>query len=166
VSMKEIAETAQAIALSTKLSPTESSIYERMCREYSKLFFTELTKVHELPMEFVFNQIYANSFDKWDEEERLNDIFDVIGSLSNPDYDAQKERALREEMQRILEEENKRVEEKRAIHPALEKDKTKFVKQEEKPIENLIPKELPKSGGVNMALIRQLQNDETESGDF
>lgn len=164
--LKEMAETAQSVALACKLYPTETSIYERVCREYSKLFYTELTKVYELNPEFVFTQVYANNFDSWDEEERLPDIYDLIGSLSNPDWDADKERTIREENEKIVEQEKQRIRKGKAVHESLEKDKMKFVKEEEKPIEKTPPKELPKSGGINFELIKHLQNEERESGDF
>jgi len=151
---KEIIETAQSVALANKLRPTEISIYEKICREYSKLFHTELTKVYDLSPEFVFTQLYSNQLESWDEEERLPEILEMIYSLSDPNYDASKEAAIKEETQRIIEEEERRIMEKKPIHSSLGKSQSKAIQ------EDPIPKELPKSGGINMALINQLKNEE------
>jgi hypothetical protein len=152
---RELLETAQSVALAGRLNPTEVVVYEKVCREYSKTFHTELMKVYELPFEFVVTQIYADRLDNWSEEEQRDDFLDLYGSLADPDYDANKERAHREEMRKILEEEQLRLQEGRAIHPSLENKKAKEEKK-------LPPKEIPKSGGINMDLIKQLQNRETE----
>jgi hypothetical protein len=102
---RDLLETAQAVALSNRLNATEVSIYEKICREYSKTFHTELTKVYDLSFEFVVCQLYADRLDGWNEEENKDEFIDLFGSLSDPDYDANKEKALREENRKLIEEE-------------------------------------------------------------
>jgi hypothetical protein len=161
VSFRDVLQTAQAIALVNKLYPDDLAIYERACREYSKRFSTELCKVHELDFEFVARQLYSENLESWDLQEQMDDVLDLLGSLSDPDYDANKERALRDEDRRIIEEEQERLRNNESIHPSLDKGKEKFGEQAELP-----KNELPKSGGINMELIKQLQNEEQESGEF
>lgn len=152
MSFRELLETSQAIALADKLHPTEVSIWHRYCREFSKKFNVSLVETLKLDPEFVFTQVYSDQLSDWEPEEQIDNIRDLLGSLSDPDYDASKERAYREEMQQILEEEKERLEEGRAIHESLEK-KTFGEKPKEQ------NKELPKSGGINMNLINQLRDE-------
>jgi hypothetical protein len=159
MSFKDLIETSQAIALSDRLHPTELSVWRRYCRIYSKKFSEPLSQVLTLDPEMVITEIFADQFDelKLDEQEHLDHILDIIGSLENPNYDLEKERAERESLRKLEEEEELRVKEGRAIHQSLEKDKLKFSKEESK---------LPTSGGLNMKYINQLQNEESENGEF
>lgn len=161
MSFREIIEAAQAMALSDKLYPDELAIWHKYCREYSKLFYEPLSLVIKMDPEWVMYQVYSNQLSTWNNEENLEDIQDLLGTLSDPDYDVKKERTHREQMQKILDEERLRVVEGRAIHKSLEKND--LVIKAEEPV---IKKELPKSGGINMDLIRSLQNEEKETGDF
>jgi len=162
MSFRELLETAQSIALSEKLHPTEVSIWYKYCREFSTRFHTSLIEVLTLDPEFVVHQVTSDQLSTWNTEERIDDVLDLIGNLSNPNYDQEKEKALREEMRQIVEEEKRRVEMGEAIHSSLDTSK----KFGDKPKEDTGEKELPKSGGINMSLIKQLQNEEKEGGEF
>ena len=156
-------ETSQAIALERRLLPSEQAVWAKICREFSKRFHTPLLEVHGMNPEFILTELYSDNLDEWDLEERLPDLEDIVGSLSDPDYDAAKERAFREETRKMVEEERERLKNNRPIHSSLEKDKHVF--QKEQP-QAEPPKDFPKSGGLNMNLLKQLANDETESGEF
>lgn len=153
MTFRDLLETTQAIALSNRLNPTEEAVYTRYCREFSKRFSMSLIEVYDLNPEFVLTELFSDYLSDWDTDERMEDFLDLHGSLSDQDYDAKKERDYREQMRRILEEERLRVKEKRPIHESMSPKQTQ-------------KKEIPKSGGINMDLIKQLQNEEKESGKF
>jgi hypothetical protein len=162
MNFSDLVETSTAVALASKLYPDEAAIWLRYCRSYSKLFYTPLLQVMDLNPEFVITQVMSDQLAEWDVEERMEDLLDIIGGLKDPEYDAKRERAIRESDQKMEEEERQRLKEGKAVHKSLEKDKRVITK--EKPAAP--KKELPKSGGINMNLIKQLQNDEKESGEF
>ena len=150
MSFVNVLQAAQAQSLSDKLNPTEISVYEFYCREYSKTFHEPLSLVFTLNPEDVARQVYAEQLADWDKEERLPEIQDLVMALSDPEYDTKKERALREEMRKIVEDEEQRLLEGRAVHESLEKKKT------------LVDQNLPAQGGLSSNLIRQMQHSENE----
>ena len=152
MSFRDLIESSQATALANKLNPNEYEIWLRFCREYSKRFNTPLKQVMQEDPEWVITQIYSDNFSDWNVEEKLYDILDIIGSLSDPEYDVKVERAKREELEKIIQEERDRLARGESIHTSLNKNKKK--------------KELPKSGGINLDLIKQLEKDEKEAGEF
>lgn len=156
MSFRDLIETSQALALADKLVPSELSVWERYCREFSINFNTPLLQVRELDPLFVMTQVNAQNLSEFDPEERLEDLLDMVGSLGDRDYDFKKERAIRDEMRKIEEAEALRIKEGRAIHSSLEKDKRVIGKDQSK------PKEIPKSGGLNMDAIRRLNNQDSE----
>jgi len=159
MSFRELIETCQSIALADRLIPSDEANWHYFCREYSKTFHTPLHEVLKMQPEFICTTMFSESFAKLDLEEQMDDITDIIGSLSDPEYDIKRERAYREEMRKIVEEENLRLESGEAVHPSLEKDKAIIAPPNES---NEEFKEPPKSGGINMNLIRQLQNQDKE----
>lgn len=156
MSFRDLLDTASSLALSDLLSPTEISTWEKYCREYSSRFHTELLSVMDLDPLFVIQQVSADNLSGLDIEERLPEIFEMIYSLQDENYDSKKEAAIREEMRQIEEKEKLRLERGEAIHSSLAKDKRVIVKDE------LPKKELPKSGGINMGLINKLNNQDRE----
>ena len=160
MSFKEIEDTAQAVAISERLSPTFEYIWNRYCRVYSELFNEPLSLVLAMDPYYVCHQVFSSKLDKLDLDDNIENIQDIIASLEDPNYDINKERAYREQMKRIEDEEELRVKEGRAVHESLEKENYVFKKEEPTPE---MPKDLPKSGGLNMNLINQLKNDDRES---
>ena len=156
----EVIKTAKAEAILRKFNPTEESQYRKSCREYSKIFNMPLDKVFDMDPYTIYFDLFSEQIEKvkLDDVDNINDILDQLHSIKDPDYDAAKEKAYRKELQDIVEEEERRLALGEAIHPSLEK------KDSSKPIQ--AKKEIPKSGGINMDLIKQLQNEENESGDF
>jgi len=155
MSFRELLETSQSIAISNRLLPDEQAIWNKYCREFSKRFNTSLTEVHKLSPEFVLTELFSDYLADWDVEDKLEDIFDMIGSLKDPGYDAAKEKAIRDELKKLEEDERLRLEENRPVHDSLVVKKFGDKPKEEKV-------ELPKSGGINSELIRRLQNDDNE----
>lgn len=158
MSFSDIIQSARAIAIANKLRPDEIAFWHSICREYSKLFSTPLHLVLKMDPEYVILEVYSDQMSEWNEEDKLEEFLDMIGYLKDPDYDSTKARLLREENQKIIEEEHERIRLNKPIHESL-------VKKEEKKLESK-PKEIPKSGGINMGLIKQLQNDGEKGGGF
>lgn len=156
MSFRALIDTAQCIALADKLHPSEVAVWERYCREFSQRFATPLLEVQAMDPLFVLQQIMADNLSEFDPEERLEDVLDLLGSLEDPEYDAKRERIIREQLRKMEDEERERLKSGRAVHPSLEKDKRVIVKDDPK------IKELPKSGGLNMQAINRLNNQDSE----
>jgi hypothetical protein len=157
MSFRDLLDSASAQALADHLSPTETSVFEKYCREYSSRFHTPLLDVMALDPYFVARMVNSDNLSEFNASERMEDLFDMLGSLGDENYDAKKEKAIRDEMAQIEERERLRLERGEAIHPSLEKDKRVIVKDQPPK-----PKELPKSGGINMGLVNQLMNSDKE----
>jgi hypothetical protein len=156
MSFRLLLEAAQAQSLADKLAPTEVAIWESYCRSFSVRFSTPLLQVMAMDPFFVVQQVNSDQLSEFEPEERLDDLRDMLGHLSDPSYDAKREQAIREELRQLEEQEAERLREGREIHPSLKKDKRVIAKEEPK------PKELPKSGGIRMDLINQLNNQDKE----
>lgn len=154
MSFRDLLDTSQALALASKLYPDELSIWSRYCREYSSRFHTPLLEVRALDPLFVLEQVNADNLSDFNPEENMDQVMEMIGILSDKDYDIKRERAIREELRQIEEREKLRLERGEAIHPSLEKDKRVIAKEESK--------SLPRSGGINMDLVNKLNNSDKE----
>lgn len=152
MSITNIIETTKSIAISNKLNSTEISIYNYICREYSKTFHTPLKEVFKLDPEFVCLHFYEERMSELDKNENIEDLIDLINSLKDPNYDIEKERKMREELFKIEKEEEERVRQHRPVHESLESQKTHQ-------IDNFSASNKPKSGGINMDLISQLEKE-------
>ena len=161
MSFRDLLETAQALSLANRLYPDEAAIWHKYCRAYSKTFSEPLSKVLEMDPLTVFSAVFSDNLDEWDIEERLQETFDLIYSLQDPNYDAKKEAAIREEIRQIEERERIRLEKGEAIHPSLAKEKH-IITKDQSPKKETPPKELPKSGGIRMDLINKLNNSDNE----
>lgn len=155
MSFRDLLESAQSISLAARLAPDESAIWHKYCRTYSKQFSEPLSQVLLMDPLTVLTAIFSDHLDDWNTEERLEEIFELLGSLSDPEYDLKKERAIKEENRQIEERERLRLERGEAIHSSMEKDKRVITKDQP-------PKELPKSGGLNMNAINRLNNQDRE----
>jgi hypothetical protein len=155
MSFRTLIDTAQCLALADKLHPTEEAVWERYCREFSTRFSTPLMEVRSMDPLFVLTQVNGDNLSDFNPEENMESLMEMIGSLSDPEYDLKKERAIREENRQIEERERLRLERGEAIHPSMEKDKRVITKEQP-------PKELPKSGGLNMSAINRLNNQDRE----
>lgn len=168
---REFIETCQSIAICNKLYPSDEANWHYICREYSKTFHTPLHEVLKLNPEFTCTQLFSEQFNRLDleEQEDLETVSDIINSLKDPEYDIKKEKALRDELKRYQEEEKLRLEEGRSIHHTLDAKGNKLPNSQivKNKTESKQITELPKEGGINMDLIRQLQNDGNDNrGNF
>jgi hypothetical protein len=156
MSFRDLLTTSQILALSEKLHPDEIAVYERYCREFSTRFSTPLLEVRALDPLFVLTQVSCDDLANFNPDENLDALLDMIGSLSDKNYDQKREAAIREEMRLIEEREAERLEKGEAVHASLEKkDKRVIAPDQPKP-------QMPKSGGINMGLINQLNNSDKE----
>jgi hypothetical protein len=155
MSFRDLLDTASAQALADHLNPSEISVWEKYCREYSTRFHTPLLAVMDLDPLFVTRMVNSDNLTDFNAEERLEDLHDIVGQLKDPEWDSKKEKAIREELRQIEERERQRVERGEAIHPSLEKDKRVITKDQPS-------KELPRSGGLNMSAINRLNNQDRE----
>jgi hypothetical protein len=158
MSFRSLLETSQALSLADRVSTTEEAVWHRYCRIYSKTFSEPLSQVLTMDPLTVLTAVFSDQLDEWDLTERIEDIQDLLGGLLDPSYDINKEKAHREMMKKLVDQDKERLKQGKAIHESLEPKKVKEAKSV-----STAPVELPKSGGINMGLIRQLQNDDKES---
>lgn len=144
VSFKDIMDLCNAQALADKLEPNQLSIYRYFCRQYSKLFSTELEKVFFLDPTKVVLAVYENKLDGEDTEEEVERYLDTIYGLEDPEYESKKEDELQEFIRQAEEEEAERLRLGKPIHPAL-KEETTIVK----------PPEGPKSGFIDLSHLEE-----------
>jgi hypothetical protein len=159
MSLRDLLEASQALSLADRLSPTEEAVWHRY---YSKTFSEPLSQVLTMDPLTVLTAVFSDQLDEWDVSERIEDIQDLLGGLLDPSYDINKEKAHREMMKKLIDDDKERLKNNLPIHESLAPKKL----AESKTIPTELPKELPKSGGLNMGLIRQLQNEEKETGEF
>ena len=153
IDFSEIIELCQAEALSDKFDPTQISIWENICRTYSKKFFTPLHEVLKMDVEFVLRQIYADQMDEANFEEHLDDLVDLLNHLEDPDYDSDAEKDLQKFIKEAEEEEKERIANRLPLKSIFKKG------HELKKPKIILAEELPKSGGINLA---HLVDDENE----
>jgi hypothetical protein len=137
------------------LLPNEEAVWHKYCRAYSKAFSEPLSQVLKMEPLIVLTTVFSDQLDEWDVEERHEELNDLVCSLQDPEYDSKKERAIRDELRKIQEEEDDRLANNLSVHPSLEKGK--------KATQDKSNKELPKSGGINMGLLNRLINSDNES---
>ena len=94
--------------------------YRKLCRAYSKTFFTPLHEVYQLPYVQVYRDLMENRIEEMDEETMLNFVSSVVQN-----NDRSEEALLQEQIQRFLkEEETKKVKKKRVKKQVVKKDMT------------------------------------------
>lgn len=77
--------------------------YQRkMCRTYSKMFFTSLPEVEKMPFHDVLTHIYENRFEEIKEaEDGETDIKEMVARTLDPEYDKHKEEELLDFMKKV-----------------------------------------------------------------
>lgn len=149
---KDLLDYAQAQAISHTLDNSELSIWRSLCRSYSKKFATPLHLCLDgtIPMEDVLLAVFEEQLEKFDEEKDLEGILETIYEMEDPEYIRQKKKELDEYDKQAEREEEERIKEGRPIHKALRGEATGS-EMPEKPK----PKELPKSGGINLSYLER-----------
>jgi hypothetical protein len=103
MSYKEI----ESIALANVADPDSDYIYRKICRWYSKTFYTPLhTVLNELTFSHVLQAYFEEGFEKMEDEDLKDEMLRTI----DPDYDENEEEDIGEFINMIEdEEENKRM---------------------------------------------------------
>lgn len=165
ITFNELLELCKAEALSDKLIPTHISVWENICRQYSKAFFTPLHEVMKMDPEYVMRQVFANQLDEVDPSEHIEHLDDSLHELEDPNWSADAEEDLQKFLKEAEAEEAERVAKGIPLKKIFRKgtklsDHVPAKKVEEKPTEPKQEiKELPKSGGIDLS---SLANDENE----
>jgi hypothetical protein len=144
IDFKELLEYCQVEAISSKVSPTEESVWRSLCRDYSIKFHTPLMDVLLLDPEHVVLNVYelqAETMDT-DDYQRLERIMDTLLGIEDPNYEAKKNKE-QEEFDRQAElEEEERI---KAGRPVYQPKKKTLLKNDE-----VTQKKLPTGGMVNL----------------
>lgn len=148
INFKDLLDACQALALSAKLEPNEEAVWRSICRSYSKKFNTPLHVVLTLDPEHVILNHYEEQLEDIDAEEQAEQLLDIIYGLEDPEYEQQKREELDSFIKEAEEQEKERIKAGRPIHKALKDELPKFDK----------PKELPKSGGINLSYLESEEN--------
>lgn len=157
IEFNELLEVLQAEALADKFEPTQTSVWENICRQYSKKFVTPLHIVLKMDPEFVIRQIYADQMDEANFDDHLEHLVDLLKHLEDPEYDADAEKDLQDFIAQAEAEEEERKAQGLPLKSIFRKGHKKVEpkKVEEKPVEP----EAPKSGTANLG---GLADDENE----
>lgn len=144
IDFKELLEYCQVEAISSKVSPTEESVWRSLCRDYSIKFHTPLMDVLLLDPEHVVLNVYelqAETMDT-DDYQRLERIMDTLLGIEDPNYEAKKNKE-QEEFDRQAElEEEERI---KSGRPVYQPKKKTLLKNDE-----VTQKKLPTGGMVNL----------------
>lgn len=141
--LKDLLDTLQVEAISNRLTPTEDVVWRKICRAYSNRFSTPLHEVLELSPEFVILHFYEQALEGLDVDENAESWLDMVLSIQDPNYDSNKEEELQQFIEHAESVEKDRVASGRPIHKDIAKEAT------------LIPKELPKQGGINLSYLER-----------
>lgn len=147
VHIADIIEICRVEAIAYKLQPDQASIWRNFCRDYSKLFHTELHLVLAMSPEFVISQVLEERLDEINPVERREDLMDRIYLAEDPDYESTKEKELQDFIKDAEEEEEERIRNGRPVF--VPKGKTK-----------LETKAVPKEGYVNLAYLAKEEEDQ------
>ncbi len=96
----------QVEAMASTIEPTVDSIYRKICRFYSKEFYTPLHQVFELP----FRTVLLNLLEDRHQSQNLEDekFINQIQKILDPNFEEEMEEDLKKWIERIEEEEMKK----------------------------------------------------------
>lgn len=154
IDFKDLLEYCQAEAICSRMIATESAVWRRICREYSKLFHTPLHEVMKMDPEHVVLSVCEEQASDMDIDDynKLEGIMDTIRSIEDPNYEvARKDEQDEFDRQAELEEEQ-RIKEGRPVY--VPKKKT-LPKKAEEPA-----KKLPTGGMVNLDYLSKIDSEE------
>ena len=158
ISLYDLIEYCQAKAIGQRFSPTEETVYRQICREYSKEFSTPLAEVKEMdPLEVIL-EVYENRYGNFELSENLEQVFDLIYTLEDPDYAKSRMDEFKDFIKAAEEEEEERQATGRPVHKAL---------ADEVSIKNSLPKDppvqeqkMPQRGSINLSYLENEESDE------
>lgn len=121
---KELTDYCQALAIASKLDPTEESVWRSICRSYARKFNESLSdcidgKVD--PVQILLN-VYEDQLEGVDEDESIERLMDIIYSIEDPEYERAKETDLEEFIEDAELQEAERIKAGKPIHKALLND--------------------------------------------
>ena len=157
LNFKELMDTCEAEALSDKLSPTEASVWRRICRAYSEKFHTPLHLVERMDPEYVIKHHFDAQLEDTDPDEMIEEYLDNIYSLKDPNHEKTKDQKLAEDIKKYEEAEALRIKEGRPIPKSGSRESTLkklFSKQVVKKEAPPIPEGAPKEGFVNFGYLK------------
>ena len=145
----DILQWAQAEAICNTLESNELSIWRSLCRSYSRKFSTPLSDCLDgtVPMEDILLATFEEQLEDFDEDKDLESILETISGLEDPEYQRSRRREEDEYAKQAEKEEEERLAAGKPIHPSL-KGEHGF---------DEVPKELPKSGGVNFSYLKDAE---------
>src|SRR5579863_6632204 len=117
----ELLDAASAEALACKMEPTVESTWRKIARTYSERFCTPLDQTLKLDPHMVALHVFESNLESYDNDEHLENLLDMIYTLSDPDYAAQKEVELEEFIKESRRQEAERIKAGRPIHPSMAK---------------------------------------------
>lgn len=150
----DLLDYTQAQAIVNTLENTELAVWRRKCRTYSQKFSTSLHLCLNgtIPAEEILLAVFEDQLESFEEEKDLDNLLDTIYSMEDPDYERQKKEDLEEFIEKAEKEEDERLAAGRPIHKGLKGEAT--IPTQEIPGEQK-PKELPKSGGINLSYLER-----------
>lgn len=150
---RDLLDYCQVEAISNKASPTEDSVWRSIARTYSKLFNTPLHIVlNDLIPEDVILNVYEHQLEQMDIDkyETIKDLYDIICTIENPDYEKINEEELDDFVRKAEEEERERIKKGISINPK----KTLLSKKEPE------TEKLPTQGSINLDYLAKLDGEE------
>jgi hypothetical protein len=153
---RDLLELGNAEAIANTISSTEVAVWRRICRRYSEKFSTPLHLCLDgtIPAEDVILAYFESELEGYSEDDHIEQILDQIYSLEDPNYQAQKDQSINDDIKKYEREEADRIAAGRPIHKAM---------KEEAPLAQTKQEEIKqKSGGINLAYLAK----EEEKNDF
>jgi hypothetical protein len=151
---KELTEYCQAVALMSKILPDEGAVWRYICRKYSAKFSTPLDQVQIMDPEHVILNVYEEQLDELNLEQNLENFLDMIYTLEDPAYEAQKKQELGDFISQAEKQESDRIKAGKPIHPRMAKDA-------EVTLQDTPQEQKPKGGKVDLSYL-----EKEESTDF
>jgi hypothetical protein len=157
MTLDDLLDFCSAEALASKFEPTESAVWRKLCRQYSKKFHTPLPQVMSLNPEEVAINVFEENLEELDTEEHLEQLLDLIYTLEDPEYARQKEEELGQFIKDTERQEKERIRAGKPIHPGMVSDSSprKLVSKKEATRES----SLPTGGIVNLSYLEDDSNE-------
>lgn len=153
IDFKELLEYCQAEAICSRMIQTETSVWRKICREYSKLFHTPLQDVMRMDPEHVILNVYEEQASDMDIEDfnKLEHIMDTLRTIEDPNYESSRRDEQDEFDRKAEQEEEERI---KAGRPVYVPKKKTLPKKPDEPA-----KKLPTGGMVNLDYLSKIDSE-------
>lgn len=159
----DLIQHAELLAISVAISPTEESIYNIRCREYSDRFSTPLHLVYDLDPLFVIRNLFEDRFRPSEIQEEIPELLEKLYQIKDPTYTSMSKQDTEDMVDNVLNREIRR----------LAKKKDPWTGEVQKPsvVKNTSGEEVKeppkKSGGVSFESLEQIDEaGEANKGGF